>query len=282
MKVLFKIPYVNEMETEGVGHYLDYFARESVKNREIKKFNLDRAIDILDDAVPDLISPNLLHNKMNELQDELEQHYSKVESRMITNLLKKTISENCADLFHLINEGSGFYNVLITNLKHWEYIIEDSIYDLCCVKFIEYFEYSNSLTYAAQFVFPEYDEELNEIDSYEHTNIMTDQIQDYWNYNKPDNDFTKSCKAELILTFNDNQEIFYIFIPFENLISKKDFENFLLDNAVITEERKLDLCKISVHIVLTDEQIKIIGNDYDVFSSWYLECSGKFYFNNYE
>jgi hypothetical protein len=111
---------------------------------------------------------------------------------------------------------------------------------------------------------------------------MTDRIQDYWNYNKPNHDLTESCKAEVILTFNENQEIFYIFIPFEYLSNKQDFENFLLDNAVITEERRLDLCKISVHIGLTFEQIKIIGDDYDVFLSWYLECWGKFYFNNWK
>jgi hypothetical protein len=232
--------------------------------------------------MPDLKKPNLFRKKTNDLQEELLQYYTSDESRMIVNLFKKIVSERSSSIFQTENQRNGIKNILVNNLKYWKYIIEDSIYDIICVEFIECFQYQNSLTYVAHFIIPEYDDDFNKIDSFTDEMIMTDQIKDYWDYYDPNNDMTKSCKSEIILTFNKTQEIINLSIPFEKLKHKQDFVDFLLDNEVRSEERRLDLCKISTSIILTKEQIENIGNDYDLFLSWYLECSGKFYFNEYE
>lgn len=283
MKALFKIPHLNEMEIKGIGFYFDYLVRCSKTDREIKKIPLiDEVIDLIEDAMPDLKTPNLFRKKMYDLQEELLQYQTIDESRIITNLLKKIISERSSCIFKTKNQGNGIENILVNNLKYWEYIIDDSIYDLICVDFIECLQYLNSFTYVAHFIITEYDDDFNGIDTFTDEMIMTDQIKDYWNYYEPNNDMTKSCKSEIILTFNKTQEIINISIPFEKLKHKQDFVDFLLDNEVRSEERRLDLCKISTSIILTKEQIENIGDDYDLFLSWYLECSGKFYFNEYE
>jgi len=282
MKAPFKIPHLNEMEIKGIGFYFDYLVRNSLKGREIKKFKVCEAIDLFEDAMPDLKNRNLFRKKTNDLQEELLQYYTSDESRMIVNLFKKIVSEKSSSIFQTENQRNGIKNILVNNLKYWQYIIEDSIYDIICVEFIECLQYQNSLTYVAHFIIPEFDDDFNEIDSFTDEMIMTDQIKDYWDYYDPNNDMTKSCKSEIILTFNKTQEIINLSIPFEKLKHKQDFVDFLLDNEVRTEERRLDLCKISTSIILTKEQIENIGNDYDLFLSWYLECSGKFYFNEYE
>ena len=283
MKTPFKIPHLNEMEIKGIGFYFDYLVRSSKTDREIKKIPLiDEVIDLIEDAMPDLKTPNLFRKKIYDLQEELLQYHTIDESRIITNLLKKIISERSSCIFKTKNQGNGIENILVNDLKYWEYIIDDSIYDLICVDFIECLQYLNSFTYVAHFIIPEYDDDFNKINSITDTMIMTDEIKDYWNYYEPKHDMTKSCKSQIILTFNNNQEIINLSIPFEELKLKQDFVNFLLDNEVKTEARRIDLCKISTSIIFTNEQKEKIGADYDVFLSWYNECSGKFYFNNYE
>lgn len=283
MENIFKISKITDTSLVGFGFLVDY--SEGYKNGKniYTRFNLDNAIQLFDGAFSNLSIPGNFFNRINELEKELNEFYTENECRMIINIFKRIISETSSLHFDSVNIGYGIDQILITNSVYWEYIIDDSIYDLSCIEYVDYFKYHDSLTYVAEFNFAEYDENMNEIDSYKHTEILTDQIHDYWGLDIikeiQTQKFKTGCFTEVILTFEDGQEISHLYLPFDKLTNSTIFSEYIMNNVVISIKRSKSLRKISTLIIPTLDQIVKMGEAYNEFTEWYLLCNGKFYFN---
>ena len=249
MENIYKISKITDTSLVGFGFLVDY--SEGYKNGEniYTRFNLDNAIQLFDGAFSDLSIPSDFFNRINELEKELNEFYTENECRMIINIFKRIISETSSLHFDSVNIGYGIDQILITNSDYWGYIIDDSIYDLSCIDYVDYFKYNDSLTYVAEFNFAEYDENMNEIDSYKHTEILTDQIHDYWGLDIIKEIQTQKlktgCFTEVILTFEDGQEISHLYLPFDKLTNSTIFSEYIMNNVVISIKRSKSLRKIS-------------------------------------
>jgi hypothetical protein len=283
METNFKIPLLNEPLLVGIGYYNDYLNGYKKGNKISARINLDYALDLFDNAVPSLIDPNTFMVRINEIQIELCEFYTTIESRMIVNLFKKIISSRLSSFLGVDIGSNGVEILSYDNLIYWEYIIDDSIYDLYCVEYIDYFNYKGVFTYVTELHIIEYDDDMNETDSFTYLEVMTDQIQDYWDVDIEKKIHLKklesNCFTEVILTFDFGQEISNLYMPFERLSNSTLFSDYILNTEVRSSKRRKALRKISTYIIPTINQIDQIGEAYYEFLEWYLPCWGKFYFN---
>ena len=283
METNFKKPLLNELILVGTGYYNDYLDRYK-KGKEISaRINLDCALDLFDNAIPGLIDPNTYIVRINELQIELCEYYTPVESRMIVNLFKKIMSFRTSCIEEGEEIGLELDYVSINNIDQWDYLVGESIYDLCCVQFIDYFNYKGYFTYVTELHIIEYDDDMNETDSFTYLEVMTDQIQDYWDFDIDKKvhlqKLESSCFTEVILTFDDGQMIFNLYIPFECLSNSTLFTDYILNSELRSSKLRKALRKISTYIIPTIDQVAKLGEAYNVFIEWYMPCNGKFYFN---
>lgn len=283
MEKKFKIPLLNEVAIVGKGYYTDYHNGYKKGKKISARINLDYALDLFDNAIPGLIDPNTYMVRINEIQIELCEYYTTIESRMIVNLFKKIMSSRISFFLKVDKSSNGVEILSYDNLKYWEYIIDDCIYDLYCVQYIDYFNYKESFTYVTELLIIEYDDDMNETDSFTYLEVMTDQIQDYWDF-EIDKKFhlqklESSCFTEVILTFDFGQEIFNLYMPFERLSNSTLFTDYILNTEVRTPKRRKALRKISTYIIPTIDQASKLGEAFNEFMDWYLPCWGKFYFN---
>lgn len=284
METKIEIPLLNEASLFGTEYYIDYLNRYKKGKTISARFDIDEAFILFEKALPDLVDPNKFRVRIDELQTELIDHYTLEESRMIINLFKKSISLRSTPHFRKEPICNGYDIIKVDNLQYWENIVNDTIYeDLLAVEYIEYFKFNNLYTYVTNLLYLEFNNDGEVIDEYNGVEIMTDQIQDYW-----DCDIDKkihlqklesSCLTEVILTFVDGQEIFNIYMPFEHLSNSTLFTDYILNKEVRTPKRRKALRKISTHIIPTTDQIDKIGEAFNEFMNWYLPCNGKFYFN---
>ena len=283
METKFKIPLLNEVAIVGKGYYTDYHNGYKKGKKISARINLDYALDLFDNAIPGLIDPNTYMVRINEIQIELCEYYTTIESRMIVNLFKKIMSSRISFFLKVDKSSNGVEILSYDNLKYWEYIIDDSIYDLYCVQYIDYFNYKESFTYVTELHIIEYDDDMNETDSFTYLEVMTDQIQDYWDFDIEKKihlqKLESSCFTEVILTFVDGKEIFNLYMPFECLSNSTLFTDYILNTEVRLAKQRKALRKISTYIIPTLDQIAKMGEAYNEFIEWYLPCSGKFYFN---
>ena len=283
METNFKIPLLNEPLLVGIGYYKDYLNGYKKGKKISARINMDYALDLFDNAVPGLIDPNTYIVRINEIQIELCEYYTTIESRMIVNLFKKIMSSRISFFLEVDKSSNGVEILSYDNLKYWEYIIDDSIYDLYCVHYIDYYNYKGCFTYVTELNIIEYDDDMNETDSFTYQEVMTDQIQDYWDFEIEKKihrqKLESSCFTEVILTFDFGQEIFNLYMPYENLSNSTLFTDYILNTEVRTPKRRKALRKISTHIIPTIDQIDKIGEAFNEFMDWYLPCWGKFYFN---
>ena len=283
METNFKIPLLNEVAIVGKGYYTDYHKGYRKGKKISARINLDYALDLFDNAIPGLIDPNTYMVRINEIQIELCEYYTTIESRMIVNLFKKIMSSRISFFLKVDKSSNGVEILSYDNLKYWEYIIDDSIYDLYCVQYIDYFNYKESFTYVTELHIIEYDDDMNETDSFTYLEVMTDQIQDYWDFDIEKKihlqKLESSCFTEVILTFEDGQEIFNLYMPLECLSNSILFTDYILNTEVRLSKQRKALRKISTYIIPTLDQISKMGEAYNEFLEWYLLCSGKFYFN---
>lgn len=276
METNFKIPYLNEEFLIDTSYNADY-VREYKKGKKISaRINIDDAVDLFEIARPGMLDPNRFINVINELQISLKEYYTEDESRMIVNLFKKIMSEKAAH--HLeANKCAFSLEVLsINDLNFWDYLIDQSLYDINSVQHIDYFYYEDYLTYVAEINIIEYDTDMNVTDSFTFHEVLTDQIKDYWDF-ELDHKMEGSCLTHVIFTFDESQEMATLYVPFEMLLTKETFLDQILRTRLISQ--KINLRKISTFIVQTPNQIEEMGMMYDEFISWYLACKGKFYFN---
>ena len=112
---------------------------------------------------------------------------------------------------------------------------------------------------------------------------MTDQIQDYWDFDIDKKvhlqKLESSCFTEVILTFDDGQMIFNLYIPFECLSNSTLFTDYILNSELRSSKLRKALRKLSTYIIPTIDQVAKLGEAYNVFIEWYMPCNGKFYFN---
>ncbi len=283
METNFKIPLLNEPLLVGIGYYKDYLNGYKKGKKISARINLDYALDLFDNAVPGLIDPNTYMVRINEIQIELCENYTTIESRMIVNLFKKIMSSKISSFLEVDKSSHGVKILSFDNIKYWEYIIDDSIYDLYSVQYIDYFHYKGCFTYVTELNIIEYDDDMNETDSFSYQEVMTDQIKDYWDFDIEQKIHLQkldvSCVTNVILTFHNRQEIFNLYIPFEKLSDSISFTEFILDTEVGSDQRMNALRKISTNIIPAEDQIVKMGEAYNDFIDWYLPCNGKFYFN---
>jgi hypothetical protein len=276
METNFKIPYLNEEFLIDTSYNADY-VREYKKGEKISaRINIDDAVDLFEIARPGMLDPNRYINVINELQVNLMEYYTEDESRMIVNLFKKIMSEKAAH--HLeANKCAFSLEVLsINDLNFWDYLIDQSLYDINSVQHIDYFYYKDYLTYVAEINIIEYDTDMNVTDSFTFHEVLTDQIKDYWDF-ELDHKMEGSCLTHVIFTFDESQEMATLYVPFEMLLTKETFLDQILRTRL--KSKKINLRKISTFIIQTPNQIEKMGMMYDEFISWYLACKGKFYFN---
>jgi hypothetical protein len=276
METNFKIPYLNEEFLIDTSYNADY-VREYKKGGKISaRINIDDAVDLFEIARPGMLDPNRYINVINELQVNLMEYYTEDESRMIVNLFKKIMSEKAAH--HLeANKCAFSLEVLsINDLNFWDYLIDQSLYDINSVQHIDYFYYKDYLTYVAEINIIEYDTDMNVTDSFTFHEVLTDQIKDYWDF-ELDHKMEGSCLTHVIFTFDESQEMATLYVPFEMLLTKETFLDQILRTRL--KSKKINLRKISTFIIQTPNQIEKMGMMYDEFISWYLACKGKFYFN---
>jgi hypothetical protein len=276
METNFKIPYLNEEFLIDTSYNADY-VREYKKGKKISaRINIDDAVDLFEIARPGMLDPNRYINVINELQINLKEYYTEDESRMIVNLFKKIMSEKAAH--HLeANKCAFSLEVLsINDLNFWDYLIDQSLYDINSVQHIDYFYYEDYLTYVAEINIIEYDTDMNVTDSFTFQEVLTDQIKDYWDF-ELDHKMEGACLTHVIFTFDESQEMATLYVPFEMLLTKETFLDQILRTRL--KSKKINLRKISTFIIQTPNQIEKMGMMYDEFISWYLACKGKFYFN---
>jgi hypothetical protein len=283
METNFKIPLLNEPLLVGIGYYKDYLNGYKKGKKISARINLDYALELFDNALPGLIDPNTYLVRINQIQIELCEYYTTIESRMIVNLFKNIISFRISSFLEINKSSNGVEILSYDNLEYWEFIIDDSIYDLYCVQYIDYFNYKGCFTYVTELNIIEYDDDMNETDSFTYQEVMTDQIQDYWDFDIEKKihhqKLDSNCFTEVILTFDFGQEIFNLYMPFERLSNSKLFTDYILNTEVRSSKRRKALRKISTYIIPTINQIDQIGEAYYEFLEWYLPCWGKFYFN---
>jgi hypothetical protein len=284
METNFKIPLLNEVSLLGIGYYTDYYKGYRKGTKISARFYIDYAIDLFESAISDLIDPDKFQVRINELQIELSEFYTIEESRMVINLFKKSISLRSKAHFKKEQINFGLDFLKIDNLKYWEYLVKETIYeDFLSVEYIEYFKYKNSYTYVIEFLYVEFNDDGEVIDESTGVEIMTDQIHDYWDFEIDKKIHLQklefSCFTEVILTFVDGQEIFNLYMPFERLSNSTLFTDYILNREVRTPKRRKALRKISTYIIPTIDQVAKLGEAYNEFIEWYLPCWGKFYFN---
>lgn len=284
METKIEIPLLNEVSLYGSGYYIDYLKRYKKGKTISARFDIDEAFILFEKALPDLVDLNKFRVRIDELQTELLDHYTLEESRMVINLFKKSISLRSNAHFRKEKISIGYDIIKVDNIQYWEYIVNDTIYeDLLAVEYIEYFKYQNSYTYVTEFLYLEFNDDGEVIDESKGVEIMTDQIQDYWDFDIDKKihlqKLEASCYTEVILTFDFGQEIFNIYMPFERLSNSMLFSDYILNTEVRTPKRRKALRKISTHIIPTIDQIDKIGEAFNEFMDWYLPCWGKFYFN---
>jgi hypothetical protein len=284
METKIIIPLLNETALIGLGYYIDYHKGYRKGKKISARFNIENALDLFENAIPDLIDPCKFQVRINELIIELSEFYTIEESQMVINLFKKSLSLRSSAHFKKVQISFGYDILIIDNLKYWEYLVEDTIFeDLSNVEYIEYFRYKNSYTYVSTFLYSEFNDDGEVIEKFNGVEIMTDQIQDYWDFDIDFNiHFDKlktSCYTNVELTFVDGQETFDIYMPVDKLSNSTMFKNYILNTQVRSKKRRKSLLRISTDVLYSEEEITEKGGVYSTFIEWYLPCNGEFDFN---
>lgn len=279
-----KIALINESKMVGKGYYYEYLKNYVTGKKISARIDLLDAKKIFVKYMLELIDPILFLDKVNQLQIELNDFYTEVESRMIINLFKKHVSIRAGREFNTEDIAFGLDYVIINDSEIWEYVIFQTItQSIFSVEYIDYFKYKDSFCYVVTFRIAVLDENDVEIDEFNEFDLLTDQIKDYWDLELHQKihleKSQKSCLAHLILTFDKGQEMCLQYVPFKMLGKKELFVAQLLKKQVKSNKRKRNLKKISTFIFQTPDQKEKMGSIYNEFISWYLPCNGKFYFN---